>query len=68
MNKVDKIKRGYILMVPKEDIKRINHLTKITGDKLFFSAMKISNNDERKAISLLFNNLNMGLTQWINKA
>ncbi len=53
-NKIDKIKAGAKLTISKEEIEMVNNLTKITKEKLLQKAMKMSNGDEEKAISLLF--------------
>lgn len=53
-NKIDKIEMAYTLLISKRDLIEVNKIKKETSDKLFSEALKISQGDERKAISLLF--------------
>ena len=53
-SKVDKIEVAYNLIVLDQRINHINRLTKKTSEKLLSTALKKTNNDERMAISSLF--------------
>jgi len=52
--KVDKLESAYNLMFSAKQIKRINRLTEKTEDKLLSEALKKTNGDKKKAITLLF--------------
>lgn len=53
-NKVDKLESGYYLSFSKEQIIEIKNLTNNTKEQLFSEALKKSNENPEKAISLIF--------------
>ena len=52
--KIDKIDASYHLIIPSKDIKKVKKIHEKTENVLVSNALKKTNGDELKAISLLF--------------
>ena len=53
-NKIAKIESAYSIMISQEEMKEISKSTYSVKDELWKNALRLSNGDEKKAISLIF--------------